>query len=258
MEFARLVEIMKRLRAPGGCPWDREQTAESLKPYLVEEVYEVLDALEKDDADELCSELGDLLLQIVFHAQIAAERNLFAIDDVIAGIVEKMVRRHPHVFGDVSVSSTSEVLRNWSRIKSAERKNNQGADHSALAGLPRSLPALIRAQRIGEKAARSGLDWTSASEVLAKVAEELKELTEAHRKGSAEAAEEELGDLLFALASFARLSGLSAELALRRAVDKFESRFRKLEQTLAAEGKEILELDAEELETRWQEAKRRS
>lgn len=253
-----MVEIMKRLRAPEGCPWDREQTAESLKPYLVEEVYEVLDALEKDDAEELCSELGDLLLQIVFHAQVAAERGLFTIDDVIAAIVEKMIRRHPHVFGDVTVADTSEVLKNWSRIKSAERKSEEGADHSALAGLPRSLPALIRAQRIGEKAARAGLDWPSASEVLAKVAEELKELTEAFRKGSVEAAEEELGDLLFALASFARLSGLSAELALRRAVDKFESRFRKLEQTLAAEGKEILELEAEELETRWQEAKGRS
>src|SRR5258706_8261256 len=158
--FEELVRIMHRLRAPGGCPWDREQSHESIKPYLIEEAYEVAEAIDARDDRELCTELGDLLLQIVFHAEMASETQRFAIADVIQAISEKMVRRHPHVFADVEVSGADEVLRNWSRIKAEERQHSD--DSSALAGVPRAMPALLRAQRLGEKAAHAGFDWSDA------------------------------------------------------------------------------------------------
>src|SRR5215470_4314533 len=194
--FEALVEIMHRLRSPGGCPWDGEQTHDSIKPYLIEEAYEVVEAIEARDDRELRGELGDLLLQIVFHAQMAAEQQRFTIADVIVAISAKMVRRHPHVFGDTAVSGADEVVRNWSRIKADERR--AAADASALAGVPRAMPALLRAQRLSEKAAHAGFDWTDARGVLVKLREELDELTAATDSGDRAAAEAELGDLLYA------------------------------------------------------------
>ena len=172
--FERLVQIMHRLRGPGGCPWDGEQTHQSIKPYLIEEAYQVIEAIDRGDDRELRSELGDLLLQIVFHAEMASETDRFDIADVVRTIGDKMVRRHPHVFGDTAVTGTADVLRNWSRIKAEERKNDE--DRSALAGVPRGMPALLRAQRLGEKASHTGFDWSEARAVLAKLHEELGEI----------------------------------------------------------------------------------
>src|SRR5579862_4106542 len=195
-QFEALVRIMHRLRAPGGCPWDREQTHDSIKPYLIEEAYEVAEAIDAHDDGELCTELGDLLLQIAFHAEMAAEQDRFSIADVIRAISDKMMRRHPHVFGDVRVGGADDVVRNWSRIKAAERESS--ADTSALAGVPLAMPALLRAQRLGEKAGHAGFDWTDAAGVLDKLDEELGELRGAIERGERAEIEAELGDLLFA------------------------------------------------------------
>src|SRR5262245_61846066 len=200
--FEELVRIMHRLRSPGGCPWDGEQTHDSIKPYLIEEAYEVIEAIEARDDRELRGELGDLLLQILFHSEMAAEQGRFTIADVIDAISEKMIRRHPHVFADTQVSGADEVVRNWSRIKAAERQ--AAADPSALAGVPRALPALLRAQRLGEKAGHAGFDWADTTGVLAKLREELDELSAAVDAGNRADAEAELGDLLFAATSLAR------------------------------------------------------
>src|SRR5215470_12955087 len=235
--FEALVEIMHRLRGPGGCPWDGEQTHDSIKPYLIEEAYEVVEAIDARDDRELCTELGDLLLQILFHAEMASQRQAFAIGDVIRAISEKMVRRHPHVFGDTAVSGADEVVRNWSRIKSAERR--AADDSSALAGVPRAMPALLRAQRLGEKAGHAGFDWSDATGVLAKLREELDELSAAVHSGDRDAAEAELGDLLYAATSLARHLRLSAEDAVKRAADRFTRRFHHMEHTLAAQRRDI-------------------
>lgn len=255
--FAELVEVMHRLRAPGGCPWDGEQTHASLKPYLIEEAYEVIEALDAKDDEEFCSELGDLLLQVLFHAEIAQETDRFSIVDVTRAITEKMVRRHPHVFSDTKVSSSAEVLDNWSKIKAEERKNKNAADRSALAGVPRAMPALLRAQRLGEKARGVGFDWNSAEGVLAKMREELGELEEALRSGDLDAAATELGDLLFAGTSLARHIDRSAEDALTGAIERFAMRFRFIEEELSRRGRDMREVPMDELEGLWQVAKRR-
>lgn len=255
--FAELVEVMHRLRAPGGCPWDGEQTHASLKPYLIEEAYEVIEALDAKDDEEFCSELGDLLLQVLFHAEIAQETDRFSIVDVTRAITEKMVRRHPHVFSDTKVSSSAEVLDNWSKIKAEERKNKNAADRSALAGVPRAMPALLRAQRLGEKAGGVGFDWNSAEGVLAKMREELGELEEALRSGDLDAAATELGDLLFAGTSLARHIDRSAEDALTGAIERFAMRFRFIEEELSRRGRNMREVPMDELEGLWQVAKRR-
>ena len=252
--FEELVRIMHRLRSPGGCPWDGEQTHASIKPYTIEEAYEVAEAIDSGDDRELCTELGDLLLQIVFHAEMASERKAFAITDVIAAISEKMVRRHPHVFADVQVSGADEVLRNWSKIKADERK--AGGDTSALAGVPRAMPALLRAQRLGEKAGHAGFDWTEASGVLEKLREELGELESAMASGDREHAAAELGDLLYAATSLARHLGAVAEDALNGAADRFSTRFRHMESALAATQRDVHGASPEELEALWQAAKR--
>lgn len=252
--FEDLVRIMHRLRSPGGCPWDREQTHASIKPYTIEEAYEVAEAIDAGDDAELCGELGDLLLQIVFHAEMADERRVFAINDVIAAISEKMVRRHPHVFADVRVSGSDEVLRNWSRIKAAERRG--GGDTSALAGVPRAMPALLRAQRLGEKAGHAGFDWSDPRGVLDKLREELGELEAAVAAGDRAAAAAELGDLLYAATSLARHLGVVAEDALNGAADRFTARFHHMEAALAAEQRELHGTHPDELETLWQAAKR--
>lgn len=252
--FAELVRIMARLRAPGGCPWDREQTHRSIKPYLIEEAYEVAEAIEHGNATELCHELGDLLLQVVFHAEMAAEAGQFTIHDVVQAINEKLVRRHPHVFADAAVADKEEVLRNWSRIKAEERE--ESADRSALAGVPRTMPALLRAQRLGEKAAHVGFDWAAPSGVLRKVREEVDELEEALAGQDRKAVEAELGDLLLALSSLARHLDLRAEDALARSADRFERRFRHMESRLRLEGRHLEAAADEEKDALWEEAKR--
>ena len=254
--FADFVALVHRLRAPGGCPWDREQTAATLRPFLLEETYEVLEAIDAEDADSLRDELGDLLLQVVLHAELAAEDRRFTIDDVIAGISAKMIRRHPHVFGDVEAKDADTVVRNWSRIKAEERAAKPAdADRSILSGLPRELPALHAAYRTGEKASRVGFDWPSAQAALAKVREEVDELERALAGGDPAAVEHEVGDLLFAVASVARLAGHNAEMALRAALERFGRRFRRVEAAVRAAGRDIHTVPAAELDRLWEDAK---
>jgi tetrapyrrole methylase family protein / MazG family protein len=252
--FARLVEIMATLRSPIGCPWDREQTPDTLKPYLIEETYEVLEALEAKDLQALKEELGDLLLQIVFHSQLMAEAGIFTIDDVAQAIADKLVRRHPHVFGDVKVKDADEVVQNWTKIKAKEKAGK--ADRSILAGVPHGAPALIQAQRLGEKASRVGFDWTSAAEVLKKVEEETGELAATLSAQDPARQEHELGDLLFALTNLARHLNLDAETALRKAGKRFSSRFRYIEAQLAQQDEDIHHASLTRLEELWEEAKR--
>jgi tetrapyrrole methylase family protein/MazG family protein len=255
--FAELVDVVARLRAPGGCPWDREQTHESLRSCLLEECYETLDAIDRGDSQALREELGDLLLQIVFQAQVAAETERFTLEDVIGDVVAKMIRRHPHVFGDATVADTAEVVRNWSRIKAAERASrSETADPSVLSGLPPALPALHAAARIGEKAARVGFDWPSPAAALAKVREEVAELEEALAGGAPARVEHELGDVLFAVANVARLAEQSPEMALRQALARFGRRFRAIEDAVRRSGRDIHTVTPAELEALWIEAKR--
>ena len=251
--FARLVEIMATLRSPNGCPWDREQTPDTLKPYLVEETYEVLEALEAKDLHAFKEELGDLLLQIVFHSQLMAEAGVFTIDDVAQAITDKLVRRHPHVFGDTKVKDANEVIQNWAKLKAKEKAGK--VDQSVLAGVPRNAPALIQAQRLGEKAARVGFDWSTATAVLEKVQEETRELADTLPTQNVEQQEHELGDLLFSLTSLARHLNLDAESALRKANKRFSDRFRYIETQLAKNGEDIYHTSPARLEELWEAAK---
>src|SRR5271163_2860675 len=202
-KFERLVSIMARLRAPGGCPWDREQTFDTIKPYLLEETYEVLDAIDRRDWPNLAEELGDLMLQPVFFAQMASEDGRFRIDDSLDAIIEKLIRRHPHVFADGSADTASDVKRRWDEIKADEKKSRGEAPRGRLESVPRNLPALVEAQQISSKAAATGFDWENASQVLGKLDEELRELAEARESGSPQAIEGELGDLLLVLVNLA-------------------------------------------------------
>ena len=254
--LVRLVGVMRRLLAPDGCPWDREQTFESVRRYVLEEACEVIDAIDNADKKGLREELGDLLLQVVFLAELGRRDGTFAIDDVVAGIVEKLVTRHPHVFGDMDAKTADEVLANWEKIKAREKK-----DRGVLSGVPRSLPALNRAQRIGEKVNRVGFDWPDARGSRAKVTEELAELDQAIASGDEKAIEEEMGDVLFALVNLSRHVKVDAEGALRRTIDKFTKRFDHVEQRVKEKhggwpepGKPNLELEV--LDTYWDEAKR--
>lgn len=249
--FLELLTMMARLRGDGGCPWDREQTRESLRPFLVEETYEVLDALETGDAGRIREELGDLLFQVVFHTEIARERGEFTMADLVEALVAKMTRRHPHVFGDRPVGSAAEALAQWEAIKD---KENEGS-RSALAGVPRALPALHRAQRVQHKASRVGFDWPDAAGALEKVREELGEVAEALDRGSAEALRDELGDLLFSVVNVARLADVDPEGALQSAVDRFGRRFASMEEAARAEGRQLAGLSADELERLWSHAK---
>ena len=253
--FEALVHVMARLRAPDGCPWDREQDHETLKPYLLEEAYEVLDAIDAGDDEELCAELGDVLLQVVFHAQVAQEEQRFGVDDVCRAIVDKLVRRHPHVFGDVEVDDADGVVRNWEQIKLEER-GGQASQASALDGVPRALPALLRAQRVQEKARRVGFDWDRVDGPLDKVSEEFEELRR-EWAGDADPARvrEEFGDLLFALVNAARFLGVTPEDALRGAVDKFAGRFRRVEETFRERGRSLEDASLGEMDAVWNEVK---
>jgi tetrapyrrole methylase family protein/MazG family protein len=253
--FDRLVDVMARLRAPDGCPWDREQTHASLRRYVIEETYEVVEAIDADDPDKLCEELGDLLLQVVFHAQLAAEEGLFDVDDVSAGITEKLIRRHPHVFGDVKVAGAAEVLTNWQAIKATEKGNE--ARTSILDGIPASLPALMRALEVSKRAVRVGFEWPDTGSVLRKVDEELAELrTEIAAGAPSPRLADELGDLLFTVVNVARRLGIDPEEALREQIGKFGRRFRHIEARAAAGGRALDSLTLDEMEALWQEAKR--
>jgi MazG family protein len=252
--LAHLVDIMAKLRAPGGCPWDREQTHATLRPYVLEEAYEVLDAIDAGDPARLRDELGDLLLQVVFHAELAQETGAFGIGDVARAISEKLVRRHPHVFADVSVRGADDVVRNWSQIKAAERADR--GDAGVLGDVPRALPALVQAQKVGDRLAHEGFDWDDVDGVLAQLDAERAELGAALRSGDAAAVGRELGDVLLTLASVARHIGTSAELALRTATDRLGARVRHVEQAASATGRRLRDLDAAERDRLWDAAKR--
>ena len=254
----RLTEIMDRLRDPGGCPWDREQTLATLAPYLLEEAHEVSEAVAADEPAKLCEELGDLLLQIVFMARIGRENGWFSLDDVADGISAKMIRRHPHVFADRDVADTSEVLRNWEDIKRDERAENDG-DASALDGVPAALPALLKAFRMTEKAAAVGFDWRRPADVMVKMREEMAELEAELEAGGGAATDrvrEEMGDVLFVLANLARQLGVEPETALQRSNASFKRRFESMEAQARARGRSLRELSLEELDALWEEAKR--
>lgn len=251
-EFSRLVGIMKKLRHPRrGCPWDLKQTPASLKEYVLEEAHELIEAIDGGDADAVREELGDLLLQIVFLAQLAEEEDKFSIGDVISGISEKLVRRHPHIFGSVRVSGADEVKANWEKIKIAE-KNKQ----SVISDYPSSMPSLLLANRIASQAAGVGFDWDDAGKAFAKVAEEIEELRVEIAEKRLHEAEDEIGDLLFAVANVARLLKINPEFALARTNKKFTRRFRFIEAELKKQGKDIADVSLPEMEALWQRAKK--
>jgi len=252
-KFDRLVEIMRQLRAPGGCPWDAEQSHESLKRYLLEEAYEVIEAIDAKDPAHLKEELGDLLLQPVFHAAIAEEQGQFTMDDILDAINEKLVRRHPHVFGNEVIESSEAQVANWEKIK----KNEKGAERkTALSGVPPHLPALMQAQKITEKAARVGFDWEHTDQVFAKVMEELHEFEEALLSGDQQEMESELGDLLFAIVNLGRFLSIDPEEALRKTIRRFTKRFGHVEGTLHARGIAMQSATLAEMDLLWEEAKK--
>ena len=251
-----LLAIMKILRAPGGCPWDREQTHASIRRDLIEETYEVIEAIDRENADMLVEELGDLLMQVVFHAEIETEKGVFDFDDVADGICKKLIVRHPHVFGDVTVSGSAEVLRNWDAIK-METKHQKTVSET-IASVPRELPALMRAQKVQKKAAKVGFDWPDVSGALEKVREETAEVSEALDTEDPDKRKEELGDLLFAVVNVCRFAHVDAEEALTAATDKFSSRFAFVEDSVLKAGKKPEDCALEELDGFWEEAKKRS
>ena len=252
INFEKLREIVAKLRGPGGCPWDREQTHESLLPALIEEAYEVTEAArEKNDA-HFREELGDLLLLVVMHAEIATETDRFNIDDVVRDISEKLIRRHPHVFGTSDARDSGAVLKQWEAIKRDEKKT----DSHYLASLPKALPALMRAQKAQSKAARVNFDWTDVRDVVAKLEEELRELKQAMASADPARTEEEIGDVLFAVVNLARKCRLDAESALQRGTDKFVTRFNRLEDELQRQGKRLCDVDLGEMDAIWDEIKK--
>lgn len=252
----RLLAIMRRLRGPDGCPWDQEQTLDSLKPYLVEECHEVLDAIDSGDPAAHCDELGDVLLQIVFQAQIRAEAGAFTFDDVAAAIAAKLIRRHPHVFGDAVAHTPGEVLKNWEAIKRGEKTGGKAGPASALSPVPRSLPALLKAHKVQTQAARTGFDWEAAHQVVDKLDEEIAELKHALAGGDAAAVRDELGDVLFTVVNLARFTAHDAEEALNEAVEKFSRRFRALEARMRDQGRAFTDCTLDEMEAGWQAVKR--
>jgi len=265
--FEKLVAVQARLRAPGGCPWDREQTHESLRTYLIEEAYEVLEALESRNDAKFAEEMGDLLLQIVFHSQMAQERGGFTISDVIREIHDKMIRRHPHVFGETHAKDSAEVLRNWEQIKAEERLSEAEAagnasgskgpkEASLLDGVSRALPATLEGLQLTRKASRSGFDWENAGGIFEKMGEETRELQNALDAREQPKVEEELGDLLFAAVNLARFLKVDPEIALKKANAKFSRRFRSMEKLAREGGREFKNLPREEMEALWDLAKR--
>lgn len=250
---ARLLDVVARLRSDTGCPWDREQTIQSLKPYLIEECYETLEAIDSGDAARHAEELGDVLLQIVLQAQISRESGGFSFDDVARCLTEKLIRRHPHVFGDTTVSGSAQVLQNWEAIKSAE---GDGGPKSVLDGVPRHLPALQKAQRVQTRVARVGFDWDDVGDVLAKVEEELGEVRQAMAEGDEDAVAEELGDLLFAVVNLGRFLGHEAEQALQSTVGKFGARFQEVERRIREDGRDVADCSLVEMDAHWEAVKK--
>lgn len=255
-KFEKLVEIMTRLRSEDGCPWDREQSHKSLKKYLIEETYEAVDAIDSGDMDELRGELGDVLLQVLFHAQIASENGGFTIDDVVEGISAKLIHRHPHVFADGSAANADEVLKKWEQIKKKEKGFENRT--SALDGVPRMMPALSRAMEISKKAARTGFEWPNIDAVLDKVDEELHELKQELHDRNEERISDEIGDLLFTLVNVARWKNIDPEDSLRTMIDRFSARFALIEDAAKKSGKSIDELSIDEMDAIWNIAKTKS
>lgn len=261
--FERLVDLMRILRGEGGCPWDREQTHLSLTPYVIEEAYEVVECIEEGALPKLREELGDLLLQVVFHAQLATEEGLFTADDVAEAIIQKMLRRHPHVFGETAVADSAGVLRQWEQIKQQERREKAAGDEPApfvslLQGIPRGLPALLAAERVSSRAAEVGFEFEAPEQALAKVHEEIGEALEAWRSGDPERARDEMGDVLFAVANLCRMMGILSEDALRRTVGRFTQRFGHIERTAHDRGGRVADLGLEEMLRLWEESKSRA
>jgi MazG family protein len=256
-----LVAVQSRLRAPGGCPWDREQTHATLRTYLIEEAYEVLDAIEAGNPQDLAEELGDLLLQVLFHADLAREAGAFDVSDVITGIHDKMVRRHPHVFGDVKAETSGEVLKNWAQIKAKEKQASAKGSHartaapSVLDGVPRNLPALLEAYQMTRKAAQVGFDWERVEGILDKLGEEIAEVREALFLANRRAVEEEVGDLFFSVVNLARFLKLDPEVTLKYSNLKFKQRFQLMELEAASREQQLSQLSKEELENLWIAAK---
>jgi nucleoside triphosphate diphosphatase len=250
--FDDLVALMTRLRSPDGCPWDRKQTLPDLKPYVIEEAYEVVDAIDRNDRAALMEEVGDFLLEAVFIAEITREEGTFDIYDSVTAIHDKLVRRHPHVFGDVVASDAEQVLVNWEKLKSDERK---AENKSILSGVPQSMPALLKASRLTEKAARVGFDWRRTEDVFDKLDEEIAELREAVASGETSKMEDEIGDLLFTIANIARKVNVNAEEALQSTNRKFMRRFESMESQVRERGKNLDQLELEEMDTLWDEAK---
>jgi tetrapyrrole methylase family protein/MazG family protein len=247
------MEIMKKLRAPGGCPWDAEQTHDTLKRYLIEECYEVIEAIDTGDDALLREELGDLLLQPVFHAAIADERGAFTMTDILKTICDKLIRRHPHVFSDQVIATSEEQIVNWEKIKNEEKGEGR---KSVLSGVPPHLPAMIKAHKITEKASRVGFDWETQHQVIAKIKEELTELEETLLKDDQKRIEEELGDLLFAVVNLGRFLAIDPEDALRKTINRFINRFNHVEESLQKQGSTPQQATLEEMEMLWQEAKK--
>ena len=247
-EFDRLVEIMRRVKAE--CPWDKKQTHESIRQYLIEETYEVIDAIDEKDDASLVEELGDLQCQILFHSLLAEEREKFNLADVCNSIADKLVRRHPHVFGETKVNNSDEVLQNWEHIKMKEGRKN-----SVLDGVPRELPALIKAYRVQNKAGHVGFDWDNITDVVDKISEELSELKHSVEKENKDEVEDELGDLLFSIVNFARKFRINPEDALRKTIRKFVHRFRFIEKSLNEQGINIQDATLEEMDRLWEDAK---
>ncbi len=261
INIEKLVHLVEQLRGDNGCPWDKEQTRETLKPMLIEEAYEVLHALDAGDPEELKEELGDLLFQVIFHARIAQEQGEFDMADVIDRSHEKMVRRHPHVFGDADLKSAVDVLKNWEDIKAAE-KGIQSSLHpesnkSLLDGIPSKLPALHRAYQITAKASRVGFDWPQLEDLLSKMGEEASELADAHSRHDSKKIIDEVGDMLFVAANIARFLGIDPETALQRSNDKFSRRFRYVESAIKEQGREIRNVSLSEMDALWEDAKNR-
>lgn len=255
-KFQLLVDLMGRLRAPGGCPWDREQTFDTIKPYLLEETYEVMEAIDARDWQELAGELGDLLLQAVFFSQMAAEENHFRIDDALDAITQKLIRRHPHVFGNEIAKTEGDVRKLWGQIKAQEKKDKPHTGDAMLGSIPRSMPALVEAQQITSRAAQVGFDWQNADQVLEKLHEELAEFQVARAGASPAELEDELGDLLFVMVNLARFVKVDPEQALRKTNAKFRKRFGYVERKLSEQGKTPQDSSIAEMEALWQEAKR--
>lgn len=250
--FDDLVALMTRLRGPGGCPWDRKQTLPDLKPYVIEEAYEVVDAIDRDDRAALLEEIGDFLLEAVFIAEITREEGTFDIYDSITAIHDKLVRRHPHVFGDVEAKDAEQVLVNWEKLKQAERK---AESKSVLSGVPQSLPALLKASRLTEKAARVGFDWRRTEDVFDKIDEEIAELRDAVAAGDQQHVHDEIGDLLFTIANIARKLNVNSEEALQSTNRKFMRRFESMESRVHESGQNLDQLQLEEMDRLWDEAK---